>query len=58
MVIELLSPVSDKASHSQSLGTILEILNFPETVQVFSNPTPITQSSISLLENKNQPSLA
>ena len=31
---------------------------FPETVQVFSNPTPITQSSINPKQNKNQTPLA
>ena len=29
-----------------SLGITLEIFHFLETVQVFSNPTPITQGSV------------
>ena len=32
--------------------------HFPETVQVFSNPTPITQSIIYPQQNKTQPPLA
>ena len=32
--------------------------HFPETGQVFSNLTPITQSSINTQQNKNQPPLA
>ena len=31
-----------------SLGTTLETFNFPETMQVFLNPTPITKSNINL----------
>ena len=45
-------------THPQSLGTTLETFHFPETVRVFSNSTPITQSSINLQKNKNQPPLA
>ena len=41
-----------------NLGITLKTFHLPETVQVFSNPTPITQSSINLQYNKNQPSLA
>ena len=32
----------------------METYHFSETVQVFSNPTPITQSSINLLYKKKQ----
>ena len=32
--------------------------HFPETVQVFSNATPITQNSINPQQNKNQSPLA
>ena len=35
-------------THLQSLGTTLETFHFPETVQIFSNPTPITKSRINL----------
>ena len=34
---------------------MVETLHFPETMQVQSNPTLITQSSIDLQQNKNQP---
>ena len=35
--------------------TTLDMLHFPETVQVFSNPTPISQSNINFsLRNKNE----
>ena len=33
-------------THPQSLGITLETFHLPETAQVLSNPTPITQSSI------------
>ena len=33
---------------NKDLGITLEAFYFPETVQVLSNPTPITQSSINL----------
>ena len=35
-----------------------QLIHFSETVQVFSNNTPITQSSINPQQNKNQPPLA
>ena len=35
-------------THLQSLGTTLEAFHFPETVQIFSNPTLITKRSINL----------
>ena len=38
--------LKQRQSLSQSLGITLETFHFPETVEVFSNPTPITQSSI------------
>ena len=44
-------------THPKSLGITLERFHFPETVQVFSNSTPITQSSINPQYNKTQPLL-
>ena len=44
-------------NHPWSFGITLETFHFPRTVQVLSNTTPITQSSINPHNNKNQPSL-
>ena len=41
-----------------SLGITLETFRFPEIVQVFSNPTLITQSSINPQQNEDQPLFA
>ena len=38
--------------HPQSLATNLETFHFPETVQVLSNPTPITQR-VTSTSNRN-----
>ena len=40
--------------HPQSLATNLETFHFPETVQVLSNPTPITQSNINLQQKRTK----
>ena len=45
-------------THPKSLGKTLETFQFPETVQVFSKPTLINQSSINPEQNKNQLRLA
>ena len=39
-------------TYPESFGITLETFHFPETVQVFSNPTPITQSNINPQKNK------
>ena len=42
----------------KSIGTTLQIIHFPETVQVFLYATPITYNSINSHQNKNQPPMA
>ena len=45
-------------THPKNFETILVTFHFTESVLVFLNPTPITQSNTNLKQNKIQPPLA